>query len=66
MQAKFFGLQDHEQDRWTQGEAFQQSALAFYGDGSRLQEVYGKKGETLDEAAAKFFGSDKAVPLQNP
>lgn len=32
--------------------------MAFYGDGTRLKEVYGKRGETLDEAAAKFYGSD--------
>jgi hypothetical protein len=40
--------------------------VAFYGDGSKLKEVYGKKGETLDEAASKFFGTDRVVPLQNP
>ena len=32
--------------------------MAFYGDGTRLKEVYGKKQESLDEAAAKFYGSD--------
>jgi hypothetical protein len=66
VQAKFFGVETHEQDRWTQNEAFQEAATAFYGDGSRLKEVYGRKGESLDEAAAKFYGSDKVVPLQNP
>jgi hypothetical protein len=28
--------------------------------------VYGKKGETLDEAAAKFYGSDQIVKIQDP
>lgn len=32
--------------------------MVFYGDGSRLKEVYGKKQESLEEAAAKFYGSD--------
>lgn len=32
--------------------------MAFYGDGTRAQQVYGKKNESLDEAAAKFFGSN--------
>ena len=63
VQAKFFGIQDHEQDRWTQSEKFQEAAVAFYGDGSRLKEVYGRKGETLDDAAAKFYGSDTVVKI---
>jgi hypothetical protein len=58
VQAKFFGIADHDQDRWTQSEKFQEAAIAFYGDGSRLKEVYGRKQESLDEAAAKFYGSD--------
>ena len=40
--------------------------MAFYGDGTRLQQVYGKRGETLDEAAAKFYGSETVVPIQDP
>lgn len=35
--------------------------MVFYGDGSKLKEVYGKKGETFDEAAAKFHGSEYVV-----
>ena len=32
--------------------------MQFYGDGSALRDVYGRGGETIDEAAAKFYGSD--------
>jgi hypothetical protein len=28
---------------WTQSEKFEEAAIAFYGDGSKLKEVYGKK-----------------------
>lgn len=59
-------MQDHEQDRWAQTEKFQEAAVSFYGDGTKLQEVYGRKGEGLDEAAAKFYGSDRVVPIQSP
>lgn len=40
--------------------------MAFYGDGSKLKEVYGRRGESLDEAAAKFYGSDTIVKIQDP
>ncbi|CDW82803.1 UNKNOWN [Stylonychia lemnae] len=66
VQAKFFGIEEHDQDRWTQNEKFQQAALTFYGDGSKLQEVYGRRGESFDQAAAKFYGSDTVVKLQDP
>ena len=47
MQAKFFGVADHDQDRWTQNQKFQEAAITFYGDGSKLKEVYGKKGNNI-------------------
>lgn len=40
--------------------------MVFYGDGSKLQEVYGRKGESWDEAAAKFYGSDRVVKQEDP
>ncbi len=36
--------------------------MAFYGDGSNVREMYGRGGETYDEAAAKFHASDSFVP----
>jgi hypothetical protein len=39
--------------------------LAFYGDGSKLNEVYGKKGESFDQAAAKFYGSETVTKIEN-
>ena len=65
VQAKFFGQPDHEQDRWTQSEKFSEAAIAFYGDGSKLQEVYGNRGESIDEAAAKFYGTDRIVKSED-
>ena len=43
----------------------QESALSFYGDGRLLEEVYGNKGETLDEAAAKFHNSNTFANLSD-
>ncbi len=34
------------------------SAVAFYGDGSKLQEIYGNSNESFDQAAAKFHNSN--------
>jgi hypothetical protein len=39
--------------------------MVFYGDGSKLQEVYGRKGESFDEAAAKFYGSDQVMKIED-
>ena len=58
-------MADHDQDRWTQNSKFEESANAFFGDGSRMLEVYGKKAESFDEAASKFHGADMVVPQQN-
>ncbi len=63
VKAKFYGMEEHDQDRWTQNEKFTDAALAFYGDGSNLRDVYGQGGETLDDAAAKFHGSNAFAPV---
>ena len=39
--------------------------MSFFGDGTRLKEVYGRKGETFDDAAAKFHGSDLVVKQED-
>ena len=54
-------MADHEHDQWIEGQKLQDAALAFYGDGTQLKEVYGRVGETYDQAAAKFYGSHKVV-----
>eukprot|EP00343_Euplotes_focardii_P005241 CAMPEP_0205815516 /NCGR_PEP_ID=MMETSP0205-20121125/21331_1 /ASSEMBLY_ACC=CAM_ASM_000278 /TAXON_ID=36767 /ORGANISM="Euplotes focardii, Strain TN1" /LENGTH=78 /DNA_ID=CAMNT_0053101995 /DNA_START=167 /DNA_END=400 /DNA_ORIENTATION=+ len=57
VQAKFFGVAAHEQDKWAQGEQLNDSILQFYGDGSGLRGQQRAGGETLDQAASKFHGS---------
>ena len=41
VKASFFGMKDHELDRWTEGQKMAEAAMKFYGDGSKLAEVYG-------------------------
>ncbi len=64
VQARFFGLEDHEQDRWTQNEKLQEACLAFYGDGSTLPDIYSQGIETYDQAAAKFLASDSLANMK--
>ena len=58
--AKFHGVAEYDQDRYTQAEKMSDAANAFYGDGSRLREVYGQQTESLEQAADKFHASDAA------
>jgi hypothetical protein len=46
--ASFFGVPDYDQDKWMQSEKMSANANTFYGDGTRLAEVYGNKGESID------------------
>jgi len=56
--AKFFGQEDYDNDMWTQNEKFMNDMVKFYGDGSNVKEIYANSGEKLEEAEAKFHGSD--------
>lgn len=56
--AKFFGQADHDNDMWTQNEKFMEDAVKFFGDGSNVKAIYENSGEKLEEATAKFHGSD--------
>eukprot|EP00350_Pseudokeronopsis_sp_OXSARD2_P001591 CAMPEP_0170540416 /NCGR_PEP_ID=MMETSP0211-20121228/417_1 /TAXON_ID=311385 /ORGANISM="Pseudokeronopsis sp., Strain OXSARD2" /LENGTH=57 /DNA_ID=CAMNT_0010842817 /DNA_START=426 /DNA_END=599 /DNA_ORIENTATION=+ len=39
--------------------------MAFYGDGSMLQQVYGSQVENFDHAASKFFGDEQRAAIGN-
>ena len=58
-------MQDYEVDRWTQNQKLADDALKFYGDGSKLQEIYGNNVESFDMAASKFHGSNQKAAIGN-
>ena len=63
VKAKFYGMANHEQDRYTNNQQLEEAATQFYGDGTLLQEMYARNQETINQAAAKFHGEDGSASL---
>ena len=58
VKCKFYGMANHEQDRFTNNQQLEEAAMQFYGDGSLWKESCEANQETMDQANAAFHATN--------